>query len=76
MVNRIAAIRNNIIENVLIIDGDWSWYTQDGCEIVNVTNISVGPGWTRNEDGTFSSPPDKQPEDGTFSSPPDNQPIE
>ena len=51
-------IRNNIVENVIAIEGDGSWYTVEGAEVVDVTDVFVGPKFTRNEDGTFSPPPE------------------
>ena len=56
MVKRYAIVRNNIVENVILIDGDPSWYTVDGGELVDVDLISVGPGFIRNDDGTFADP--------------------
>jgi hypothetical protein len=56
MVRRYAVVRNNIVENVIVIEGDGSWYSVEGAEVIDVTDIFVGPGFTRNEDGTFSVP--------------------
>lgn len=56
MVRRYAIVRNNIVENVIAIEGDGSWYTVDGAEVIDVTDIFVGPGFIRNADGTFSRP--------------------
>lgn len=62
MVRRYAIVRNNIVENVIIIDGDGSWYTVEGAEVIDVTDIFVGPEFIYNEDGTFSQPSEVQSE--------------
>lgn len=55
MVKEYAVIRNNIVENVILIDGDPSWYQVENGELVVIDQISVGIGFTRNQDGTFNS---------------------
>lgn len=62
MVKRYAVIKNNIVENVAIWDGVSDWNIPSGYNIVDVTDIFVGPKFIRNEDGTFSPPPEEPTE--------------
>lgn len=53
---RYAEVRNGIVENVSIWDGDESkWTPPVGATMIDVTELSVGPGWTH--DGNAFSPP-------------------
>lgn len=56
MVKRYAVVKNNIVENVILIEGDPSWYDVQGGELIDVTDISAGPGFIKNDDGTFTDP--------------------
>lgn len=62
MVKRYAVIKNNVVDNVFIADQDVSWYQVEGAEVIDVTDIPVGPGFIRNQDGTFSRPPEEPTE--------------
>lgn len=47
---KIALIKNNIVENIIIGE------LQDFPEYVDVTDIYVGAGWSLNSDGSYSQP--------------------
>lgn len=57
MVKKYAIVRNNVVENVVVIDGDASWYSPVDADFIDVTGVYVGPEFIMNEDGTFSAPP-------------------
>lgn len=57
MVKKYAIVRNNVVENVIVIDGDASWYSPVDADFIDVTGVYVGPEFIMNEDGTFSAPP-------------------
>ena len=62
VVKRYAIVRNNIVENVVLWDGVTNWGPPSGCDLVDITDLNVGPKYIRNEDGTFSPPPEEPTE--------------
>lgn len=62
MVKKYAIVRNNIVENVVLWDGVSEWGHPEGCDLVDVTDLKVGPRCIRNEDGTFSAPQEEPTE--------------
>jgi hypothetical protein len=58
VVKRFAVVKNNIVENIIVFDGDPLWEPENGSIFVDVTDVFIGPGFIMNEDGTFSRPPD------------------
>ena len=55
-------VLNNIVENVVLWDGVSEWGPPEGCDLVDVTDLKVGPRCIRNEDGTFSAPSEEPTE--------------
>ena len=62
MVKRFAIVKNNIVENIIVFDGDPLWEPENGSIFVDVTGVFVGPEFIMNEDGTFSAPPEEPTE--------------
>ena len=62
MVKKFAVVKNNIVENVIVFDGDPQWDPENNEIFVDVTDIFVDLGFTYNEDGTFSAPPEEPTE--------------
>lgn len=56
MVKKFAIVINNVVDNVVVWDEESNWGNPPGSELVDVTDVFVGPGFTMNEDGTFSPP--------------------
>lgn len=56
MVKRFAIVKNNIVENIIVFDGEPLWEPENGSIFVDVTEVFVGLGFIMNEDGTFSAP--------------------
>jgi len=50
-----AMIENGVVFNVAVWDGETAW--EPGCEVVDITDTYVGPGWLW--DGKkFTAPPE------------------
>lgn len=64
--DRYVLVRNNVVENVIAWDGVSPWDPPEGVTMQRDPG-GVGPGWIRQEDGTFVSPippePEPQPEE-------------
>lgn len=57
MVKKFAIVINNVVDNVVVWDEESNWGNPPGSDLVDVTDMFVGPGFIRNADGTFSAPP-------------------
>lgn len=56
-----AIIRDTLVENVVLWDGETEWQPPEGTTIVELGDTIAGPGFTY--DGTtFTAPPEPEPE--------------
>jgi hypothetical protein len=58
---RYAVIRDDVVENVVLWDGETKWEPPEGTELVELGEESVGPGYTRVDDGWEA--PEREDED-------------
>lgn len=64
--NKYAVIKDNVVMNIIMWDGNPPWAPPEDSEVVNIEGIFCSPGYLKNEDGSFSDPnpviPNEDPE--------------
>lgn len=50
-----AMIRDGVVFNVAVWDGESAW--EPGCEVVDITGVYAGVGWSW-DGNTFTAPPE------------------
>jgi hypothetical protein len=52
-----ALVKDGVVKNMIVWDGQTNWSPPDGCTAVNITGIEPSPsiGWTY-ADGQFTAP--------------------
>ena len=52
-----ALVANNIVDNIIVWDGETNWSPPSNSVCIEVTGLGVGPGYTYSNEGVFVAPP-------------------